>query len=255
MTSFKPIVLCISGFDPCGGAGILADCKTIEQLGGYCMGVVSANTIQTESAFMANCWTDSHFLLRQLDAIVGRYPISACKIGIIQSVELLTLIAERLAEQDCNIPIVWDPVLSASAGFALHQQSRLRATDILPKITCITPNLPEAQALFGNTSYADISVSTGCAVLLKGGHSNASEVTDTLYFGNEVHRFTQPRSKFQKHGTGCVVSSAIAVSLALGQPLPNACKQAQQYVSGYINSHNSLLGFHSNYISRNFNYD
>lgn len=249
MTTFKPIVLCISGFDPCGGAGMLADCKTVEQLGGYCMGVVSSNTIQTESIFIENCWTDTNFLLKQLDTIIEKYPIAVCKIGIIQSVGVLEQIADRLNALPNNIPIIWDPVLSASAGFSFHGSGELDVMRILSKITCVTPNAPEAQTLFNHLNLAEVAAQTTCAILLKGGHGNSSLATDTLYQGADKFEFSQSRSQYTKHGTGCIVSSAIATFLALGESLPNACKQAQGYVSGYINSHSSLLGYHGSVIS------
>jgi len=47
-TDTRPYALSIAGFDPSGGAGLLADVKTFEYLGVYGFGVVSALTFQND---------------------------------------------------------------------------------------------------------------------------------------------------------------------------------------------------------------
>ena len=88
--------------------------------------------------------------------------------------------------------------------------------------------------------------STGCSILIKGGHnpSASAQVTDTLYTPAKTYDYTVARSPYYKHGTGCILSSAIAAYLALGLTLTNACQCAQAYVAQYINSSPTRLCIH-----------
>ncbi len=241
----RPNVLTIAGFDPSGGAGILADIKTMEQLQTYGMSVITANTVQTEDKFLANHWIHPEHILEQLTLLLEQYSFAAIKIGIIQSTSLLYQLIGKIRKNLPQVPIVWDPVLSASAGFAFHKQLHLQELEsVLRLITLVTPNIPEANALFGNQELTNVAQAWGCAILLKGGHTHGQLVVDKLFQAEQVVEISHPRIGLQKHGTGCVLSSAIAAALAQGETLAAACQKGQNYVSNYIASSDSKLGFH-----------
>ena len=92
--SARPYVLAIGGFDPCGGAGILADAKTIEAHDAFALGAITANTIQTEDSFLTSKPESTDFIIAQIDTILARYPIAACKIGLTSSFDQLQAIIE-----------------------------------------------------------------------------------------------------------------------------------------------------------------
>ena len=50
----------------------------------------------------------------------------------------------------------------------------------------------------------------------------------------------------EKHGSGCVLSSAITAYLALGYSLEEACASGKRYTEAYLSSDPSLLGYHKN---------
>ncbi len=148
--------------------------------------------------------------------------------------------------------IVWDPVLAASAGFDLNikiQKSNLNK--ILFCIYLVTPNQNEACRL-GELKDADkaaIKLSEQCPTLLKGGHSSNKKASEDCLFayGKLKETFSFERmKKTEKHGSGCVLSAAITASLAKGDALENAISKGKEYVTDFLKSNNTLLGYHLN---------
>lgn len=241
-------VLTIAGFDPSGGAGVLADCKTFEQHKVYGLGVCTAWTVQTDNRFLNVHWLSAHQIIEQLQPLMNRFVIAACKIGIIGSLETLQEVMAFLKKSDPDMSIVWDPVLKASAGYDFHQVANLHNLDaILAGLTLVTPNYNELQQLQSITGGALIKNDRAvfCPVLLKGGHRPDAAGTDTLY---EPAGLTQipagVTTVFPKHGSGCVLSAAITARLAQGATLQQACRDAKQYIESFLNSNQSLLGYH-----------
>ncbi|MFN6945823.1 MAG: bifunctional hydroxymethylpyrimidine kinase/phosphomethylpyrimidine kinase, partial [Cytophagaceae bacterium] len=77
-----------------------------------------------------------------------------------------------------------------------------------------------------------------------GGHTTGERADDVLYEKGKSIRYEGLRLDHSKHGTGCVLSSAILTNLAKGYDLHEACREAKEYVTDFIKSHNSLLGYH-----------
>lgn len=237
MPKVRPYCLTIAGFDPSGGAGVLADCKTFEQNRTQGLAVITANTMQTEDSFKRVDWIADEIILEQLNLLLDRYQIQFIKIGLIFSGDLLEKIIHILNEK-CNKPtIVWDPILSASAGGEFDLK---RFHDFLKSQSCkniiITPNLPEFELLKLEKSSN--------VIYLKGGHSQ-NKGKDVLFFeGKEFPFAPQVKTDFSKHGTGCIYSSALLSNLALEYPMIKACLRAKRYVEKRIVSNPSLLAYH-----------
>ena len=249
MQANRPFVLSIAGFDPSGGAGVLADIKTFEQHRVYGLAIVTGNTIQTENSFHALQWTDLDFVLESIRKLFGQYDIKAVKIGIIPSLDYLKSIIEEVRKHSAEAKIVWDTVLKSTTAFefvTIENQSVL--TDILKATVLVTPNYNEIKQLNPNYSFAEeiaTELTKYTAILLKGGHNPAEKGTDYLYAENKtVALKPMVNSIIQKHGSGCVLSSAITANLALGLSVETACKQSKQYIENYLNTNNTLLGYH-----------
>ncbi|MFV5687794.1 hydroxymethylpyrimidine/phosphomethylpyrimidine kinase [Flavobacterium sp. ZT3R25] len=249
MPESRPFVLTIAGFDPSGGAGVLADAKTFEQHHVYGFAVNTGNTIQTENEFFEMQWTDIDFVLKSLDKLLQKYTIKAVKIGIIPSLDYLKKIVSLVKKLSPKTKIVWDTVLKSSTEFnfiTIENQAIL--IEILEEIDLITPNYNEISQLSSENINAEtiaVTLSKHCAVLLKGGHNPSAIGIDYLYLENEIFRLT-PNSTlvFEKHGSGCVLSSAITANLALGQDLKTACINAKKYIETYLESNQTKLGYH-----------
>ncbi|HEX2935920.1 MAG TPA: hydroxymethylpyrimidine/phosphomethylpyrimidine kinase [Bacteroidales bacterium] len=244
----RPYVLIIAGFDPSSGAGITADLKTFEQHKVYGLGVCSAITFQNESEFEGVEWISPESIMRQLDILFSKYTIAFAKIGLIENLEVLNRVVDFLQLQGCKV--VWDPILRASAGYIIHSDfdnSLLRS--VLSRIYLLTPNLPEFDFIKKQVNSIDIldllDQTHLNAILLKGGHAVDEDCCDVLYHNGAKTLLKGDRISGAKHGTGCVLSSAIVSNLASGYSLTAACKSAKAYVEHFISSNQTLLGYHS----------
>lgn len=247
MKKQRPYVLTIAGFDPSGGAGILADIKTLEQIKCYGLAVCTANTIQNAHSVTACYWTPIAQIKAQLQLILTSYDIRVIKIGVVENwdvlLELITLI--RTIKEE--IKIIVDPILQSSSGFDFHMTDTATLDTILETIFLITPNYLEMQQLYGRDIDDALSRLTAKThVLLKGGHHPDVLGRDMLYLKNDTHFQLNPKGTvfFEKHGSGCILSAAIAGYLALGFPILKACYRAKRYTEHRLRSNKTLLAYH-----------
>lgn len=235
----RPVILSIAGFDPCGGAGILADIKTFEQLKAKGMGVLTANTLQTEKQFYELDWHAPATICRHVEVLMQSYSVPVVKIGIVKDVNMLHQIITTVRQQNEKAFIIWDPVLKSSTGFTFFDATEnplFKAT--LQQVDLLTPNLPEFEQL-------SPLLPPDQTVLLKGGHREQQTGLDILYLqGQQIECYPATQTAFPKHGSGCVLSAAIAAHIASGHTLPEACKLGKIYVEQFLNSHPTLLGYH-----------
>jgi hydroxymethylpyrimidine/phosphomethylpyrimidine kinase len=238
-------VLTIAGSDSGGGAGIEADLKTIERLGGYGMAAVTAVTAQNTQGVFGVWPLPLEAVRRQIEVVAADIGIDAVKIGMLGSGEVVRIVASTLSELG-PFAVVLDPVMVAKGGDRLLEADALDALrlELLPLATLVTPNLPEAETLSGlpTSSRAEREraarrlVDMGAsAALIKGGHGAGAIVEDLLFDGREFSVFRGERLQTRHtHGTGCTLSSAIATKIAEGLPLAAAVAWAIRYVQTAI---------------------
>lgn len=236
--------LTIAGSDSCGGAGIQADIKTMTMNGVYAMSAVTALTAQNTTGVRAILNSTPEFLKAQIDAVFEDIYPDAVKIGMVSSVELIKVIAERLIFFGAK-NIVVDPVMVATSGSSLISDGAVTAlkNELLPLARVITPNIPEAEVLSGMKILTPddmikaakiIGDKFGCAVLCKGGHS-LNDANDLLYEKGDYKWFKGRRiDNPNTHGTGCTLSSAIASYLAKGFDLSTSIIKAKEYITGAL---------------------
>lgn len=236
--------LTIAGSDSCGGAGIQADIKTMTMNGVYAMSAVTALTAQNTTGVRAIVNSTPEILKAQIDAVFEDIYPDAVKIGMVSSVELIKVIAERLRFFGAK-NIVVDPVMVATSGSSLIGDGAVDAlkNKLLPLARVITPNIPEAEVLSGIKILASddmikaaeiISDEFGCAVLCKGGHS-LNDANDLLFEDGDYKWFNGRRiDNPNTHGTGCTLSSAIASYLAKGFDLSTSIIKAKEYITGAL---------------------
>lgn len=232
--------LSIAGSDGSGGAGIQADLKTFSALGCYGMNVITAIAVQNTCG-VKNCYDlPLTCIEEQLHVIFDDIRPDAIKIGMLFSEKIITLVAHFLKNHAKNIPMVLDPVMIAKSGDALLLPEAINSlkTKLIPLVTLITPNLPEAHTLIPNIIETEALTKALLdlgpqAVLLKGGHAAGTTATDILLDHHQSHSFTLPRIESKNtHGTGCTLSAAITSFLARGDTLPIACEKAKHYLHG-----------------------
>lgn len=237
MSNKRPYCLTIAGFDPSGGAGILADIKAFEQFKVQGLAVQTANTIQTEDSFTEINWISEETILLQLKTLLERYTINHFKIGLIESTELLQKVTEIIFEKNENSTVIWDPILSATSGgeFDVKRFDSFLNSTVFNKLI-ITPNLPEYESL-NLKGKKNI-------IYLKAGHSKKVGYDKLFWKGNEYPLKPQIKTKLKKHGTGCVFSAALLANLAQNYSIIKSCLRAKRYVEKRIVSNTSLLAYH-----------
>jgi hydroxymethylpyrimidine/phosphomethylpyrimidine kinase len=241
-----PIALTIAGSDSSGGAGIQADLKTFAALGVYGASVITALTAQNTSGVTGIHPVPADFVTAQIDAVFSDLAVKAVKIGMVAQLATVDAIAAGLKRWSPS-HIVLDPVMVATSGDRLLAAEAVEAlrTQLIPRATLVTPNLPEAAALLAEpvaSSQAAIEsqgrrlISMGCrAVLIKGGHGQGAESIDYLFSGTGIVALAAPRIATKNtHGTGCSLSSAIAAGLAKGEDLEAAVRHAKAWISTAI---------------------
>ena len=246
--SGKNTVLTIAGFDPSAGAGVLSDIKTLEAHNVNGIAICTAITAQNEGEFRDVFWVDEKQILAQMNTLLPFYHVNWVKIGLVKNIKVLSTIIAELYTYNPNIRIIWDPILTASAGFVFHDDLKQKEVEeVCKKVYLITPNLGELEVLFPNWSEPDFrtTISSTCAVLIKGGHGSSKMAEDILYWNEERKSIEGIRADGSKHGTGCVLSSALAANLANGMNLEQACYNGKKYITEFIKSNPSRLGYHN----------
>jgi hydroxymethylpyrimidine/phosphomethylpyrimidine kinase len=239
-----PNLLIVSGLDPSGGAGFIADVRIAERMHVRPVGVVTALTEQNTAGVLGMHDTQAHIVETQLRLILGDIEIKAGKIGMVGSARIAQVIGDALAMT--GAPMVWDPVLAPSRGggplFEGNPADAMAA--LATHVALLTPNTAEAQRLTGIAVTDEASaIAAGKALvakwvpaaLIKGGHFGGDEAVDILIADDRVHRLPGPRVRgFDVHGTGCALSTAIAARLAKGDDVLTACRTAKDLVARLI---------------------
>lgn len=242
-----PVVLCFSGHDPTGGAGVHADIEAIVAAGCHAASAVTCLTVQDTHDVKRLSPTDPKLFKQQAEAVLNDLPVAAIKIGLIGDVAICREIAELVAQYR-DIPVVLDPVLAAGGGRDLSGEALLESmrTDLLPQIYLATPNSVEARRISGKEELSEAApemLSLGCKhILITGTHEQSAKVTNTLYSrsAEETYSLEWPRLTGSYHGSGCTLSAAIAARIALGQPINQAVTEAQEYTWQTLDQANSF---------------
>ncbi len=240
-------VLTIAGSDSGGGAGIQADIKAISACGCYAASAITAVTVQNTLGVETVHPIPLDILEGQIEAVLSDIGADAIKIGMMHSAEVIEVVCKMLDRFEIR-NIVVDPVMVATSGHRLIEQSAVEAlkANLLPRARVITPNIPEAEILLGESitdqsQLADmarkLSMGGAVSVLLKAGHLTEDRLTDILYNAedDEIVELTSQRlSTPNTHGTGCTLSSAFAAMLARGMGLSEAAAAAKEYINEAI---------------------
>jgi len=176
----SPVVLSIAGFDPSGGAGLIADVRAFVAFGCWPVAAITSLTFQNSERFAGAIHQSAESLRAQILPVVKEFRIAAVKIGMLPTRELVLEVARLLGETKMPAPII-DPVLHSSSGYELMEPEAKETwlAELMPLARLITPNIPEAEALtgIGIANESDMRAAarklreTGArAVLIKGGH-------------------------------------------------------------------------------------
>ncbi len=220
MAETPPVVLTIAGFDPCSGAGVTADIKTIAAHGCYGVACITAMTVQSTAGVRRVEAVDPGLISDTLNELAADIPIAAVHIGMLGTAKVVRSVVEFLSEVQgkSRLPnIVLDPILKSSSGADLLDATgtKLLIEKLIPLATVLTPNVDEAAVLTGmkvtnpdemRTAAAKLHEMGSAAVVITGGHLD--KAIDLLSFTTksgiqqEIFKAERQRSN-STHGTGC----------------------------------------------------
>ena len=236
-----PVALTIAGFDPSGGAGVLADVRTFAAFGVRAVAAVTSLTFQNDREFFGAVHQSGATVRSQVESLLERYGIASAKTGMLPTAEVVREVARLFRDEKLPTPVV-DPVLVSSSGNRLMEEDAVSVltNELIAVSRLVTPNIPEAETLTGLqiTSEAEMREAAAHirnmgarAVLIKGGHLTGDLSIDVLDDGGQVTVFRGERIQGAGlHGSGCILSSAITAGLGKGMTLQNAVEQAKSFV-------------------------
>jgi hydroxymethylpyrimidine/phosphomethylpyrimidine kinase len=233
-------LLSIAGSDPSGGAGIQVDLKVFQALGAIGMAIPTALTVQNSKGVVATHPIPVKAMSQQLETLLSDIKPDAIKTGMLLTKQTVDAISKAVKKYSVKNFVI-DPVIRSSSGRPLLQPDAVKSLqrNLFPLAKLITPNIPEAEALTNMRIKTDEDMDFAAGklldmgpsfVLIKGGHGKGTDAVDTLYGGKTVLSFSTPKKKGEFHGTGCVLSAAIAVFIAQGLPVEKAVERAKKLV-------------------------
>jgi hydroxymethylpyrimidine kinase/phosphomethylpyrimidine kinase len=252
-----PVVLTVAGFDPSGGAGIIADIKTLMSFGCRAVAAITSLTFQNSKGVFGAVHQNAKSLGAQILPMVEEFRIAAFKTGMLPTSEIVLEVAHLIRERNLPAPVI-DPVLRSTSGYELMEADAIAVLidELMPLARLITPNIPEAEKLTDLCIEDETGMrAAACklremgarAVLIKGGHlEQRSEASDqrsgqgfqAIDVLDDEGQVTVFRSEWidapPVRGTGCMLSAAIAACLAQGVELTESVKLAKQFVAKAI---------------------
>jgi hydroxymethylpyrimidine/phosphomethylpyrimidine kinase len=209
------------------------------------MAVIAALTAQNTRGVSGVSEVTPEFLAEQLDAVLADITPDSAKTGMLLTAAAVEVVAEKLRQYRVRNVVV-DPVMVSTSGATLLAPDAIRTVRrvLVPLAFLITPNLDEARVLTGKPindiedmeeAALQIHGMGAASVLIKGGHAQGNEITDVFFDGRDFAHLRSARLAIRNtHGTGCVLSAAIAAQLALSRPIKEAVALAREIVTEAI---------------------
>lgn len=241
----EPLALTIAGLDPSGGAGMLADIRTFAAFGCRGAAVITSITFQNPDSFHGALHQSASAIRDQLEPILSWSGVAGVKTGMLPTREVIEEVARLFGESDLPSPVI-DPVVVATSGAQLIEDDAVEVLvgRLFSLARVVTPNVPEAERLTGMQIKTDADMRHAAvriramgarAVLVKGGHLTGENAIDVLDEDGRVTTFSEKRIPgVDVHGSGCVLSAAIAAGLGKGQTLEDAIHAAKRYLTDRV---------------------
>ena len=231
----KPVVLCFSGLDPTGGAGIQADIEAINAQHAHPASIITTLTVQDTRNLYELETVSARLITRQAESVLNDMDVSSIKIGMLGSIEA-TLAIHQLLKKHPHIPVIFDPVLAAGGGTEVADKELIHAIIelIVPFCFIITPNTLEAEKLTHQKSMdkaASRLLNHGAKnVLITGTHAHTLQVEHKLFRHDSLlKQYFYSRLDNEYHGSGCTLTASIAALIAHKQETESAIEQALDY--------------------------
>lgn len=246
----RATALSIAESDPSGTAGVLADLRTFAALGAYGTAVLTTLTAHGTHGICGTYPVPADFVDRQLRALVEDVRIDAVRIGMLATAEVADAVAGVLADVPHDV-VVLDPVLVRADGRGVGDREVAAIRRLMPVTSLVTPNRDEAARLLGLPLATDVTqmfdqarrlVDAGAPrVLLKGGRLGGTDAVDVLVGPEGEDVIGAPWvDAAEVRGSGCVLSTAIAVMRVHKTSWRSSVAEAKQWLSATIRTNQPL---------------
>lgn len=251
------VALTIAGFDPSGGAGIVADIKTFTAFDCFATAAITSLTFQNTTGVFGASHQTAETVRAQVMPVIEDFRVVCAKTGMLPTREIIREVARLFRETELPAPVV-DPVVRSTSGYDLIDDDALSALvgELLPLARILTPNIPEAERITGLVIEDEEGMRRAAvalremgarAVLVKGGHlkrkaeggrqkaESSKSAVDVLDVDGRVTLFRgEWIETTSTHGTGCTLSAAIAACLGRGMSLEKSVETAKRFVTDAI---------------------
>jgi hydroxymethylpyrimidine/phosphomethylpyrimidine kinase len=242
MSHPPPLVLSFAPTDATGGSGLQADLLTLAAMGCHPLTVATAVSVRDSAGIDDFMPLDSELVGDQARLVLEDMAVSAFKVGMVGTIDNAAAIAAILSDYP-EVPVVLDPALAEGAGESFDaEQFAGGVRDLLvPLATVVIANAGEARRLAATEEDEDdpgLEESAGRLlaagadyVLVTGAGDEPQAILNTLYGEKGVVRSdTWERLPGTFHGAGATLSAAVAAAIANGLDVPEAVREAQEYV-------------------------
>lgn len=253
-----PVVMTFSMHDATGGSGVVADIEAISSQGCHSCPVVTSLSVQDSLSISGLIPIDEDIVIQSARAVLEDIPVSAFKIGVLASVEVVEAVHSILFDYQ-HVPVIFNPMFFSNAGGELADNEIIDAikTLLLPLTDVLTPGLAEAAALMPEADSSNAMVNgiieNGCGhVLLTTTQADKQLLINRLFHNyREIDRYEWQRLPNEYQGCGCTLSSTLAALMAQGLDVLSATREAQNFTWQSL-KHARRLGMGQHFPNRHF---
>ena len=195
-------VLIVSAHDP-SGAGLQADIETCQALNCYPATIVTGLTTQNTRKLSTINNISGHDFRAQLETLLEEFEPEVCKVGLINSTDLMATLGNVIREKLPNIPLVIDPILGSGSGAKLFTEEIVKGylQQLVPLTEIMTPNLAELHLLSKSkdvVSGADYLLDKGCKNVLVTDTNPEKEIIINHFFSKFYEQETYEMERYQE---------------------------------------------------------
>ena len=256
-SQLSPIILSFGATDPIGAIGIHADLATFASMGCHGLAIITSILVGDTSQVDDIHPIEAEIVSDQARAVLEDVQVLACKVGLVGSVENVTVIAEIVSDYP-ELHLVLDPFNSSIPDLDAEKEDLLIAVCelLIPQTTVLVISKTELSLLSETWKEADaqddgddmiadamILIDSGCEfVLVTGAQGKENSIANILIDSSGVIRTDEWQQIQDAHlGASSTLSAAIAAMLANGLDVPEAVMEAQEFTFASI-THAQRLG-------------
>jgi hydroxymethylpyrimidine/phosphomethylpyrimidine kinase len=235
-----PIVLTFGLSDPSGASGLQADLLTLASMGCHGVTALTGYTVRDSANCEEVTGLDPETVATQARMLLEDMPVAAFKIGAATRAEVVSAIAEVVADYD-DLPLVFAPdfTLDDEHVLAADELRESMAELLAPQTTLMVADRATlVQIVQGDGDEEPPALEDAIAELLTRGceyilliETTPHRLTHTLH-GEEgqIRQDSWDRGPDRLLGAADTLASAIAALLANGLEPPEAVREAQEYL-------------------------